>query len=60
MGLDDLRGACYRWDDKRDSWAYVSELSNDGVISLLTPDQKKAILSGTYNMVSAADLKEAK
>jgi hypothetical protein len=60
MGLGGLRGACYRWDDKLQSWAYVAELSNDVVVSLLTPDQKQAILGGTYNMVSAADLKEMK
>lgn len=60
MGLGGLRGACYRWDDKLDSWAYVTELSNDVVVSLLTPDQKQAILGGTYNMVSATELKEVK
>lgn len=43
-GLGGLRAACYRWDDKLDSWAYVTELSNDVVIALLTPDQKRAIL----------------
>ena len=32
MGFGGLRGACYRWDDKLDSWAYVTELSNDVVI----------------------------
>jgi len=60
MGFGGLRAACYRWDDKLDSWAYVTELSNDVVISLLTPDQKRAILGGTYNMVSAIELKEVK
>ena len=60
IGLGGLRGACYQWDDKLNSWAYVAELPNDVVIALLTPDQKRAILGGTYNMVSAAELKELK
>jgi hypothetical protein len=60
MGFGALRAACYRWDDKLGSWAYVTELSNDVVIALLTPDQKRAILGGTYNIVSAAELKEVK
>jgi hypothetical protein len=60
IGLGGLRGACYRWDDKLNSWAYVAELPNDMVIALLTPDQKRAILGGNYNMVTAAELKELK
>jgi len=50
-GLSGIRGLCYRWEPEMSSWDRIGNLSNDAVLGILRPDQKRAIREGTYNVV---------
>ena len=51
-GLERIRAGCYRWAEGTSSWSRVGELANPLMLDLLTDQQKKAMKTGTFNMVN--------